>query len=131
MPRISAVGVPPQAAALVDALQLFDALPQHIRQRAVAPKSALAASEPSLRATRLRAFDDAGQLCLYRHSYTLAEIDFDSDDTPYVRVTLHEILTAVRTAAGPWLQRTQRWKPESGGAVQDSGFLRAARFSEP
>jgi hypothetical protein len=123
--------LPPTAAALVDALQLHDHLPQHVRRRAVMPRSALAAREPSLSATRLRGFDDAGQLCLYQHTYTLATVDFDSDDTPYVRVALRETVTAVRTQAGTWLQRTERVCPESGQPREDTGYRLAPRFVEP
>lgn len=125
------IALPPTAAALVDALQLHDHLPQHIRQRAVVPCRALAAREPSLSATRLRGFDDAGQLCLYQHTYTLAAVDFDGDDTPYVRVTLRETVTAVRTHAGTWLQRTERVSPESSRPLEDTGYRLEPGFVEP
>ena len=125
------IPLPPTAAALVDALQLFDHLPQHVKRRAVAPCSALAASEPSLSATRLRGFDRAGQLCLYQHTYTLAAVDFDADDTPYVRVALRETLTAVRTHAGIWLQRIERVCPEASRPREDTGYRLEPGFVEP
>ena len=125
------IPLPPMAAALVEALQLHDRLPQHIRSRAVAPRSALAAREPSLSATRLRGFDGAGRLCLYQHTYTLAAVDFDADDAPYVRVALRETVTAVRTQAGTWLQRTERVCPESSRPREDTGYRLAPGFLEP
>jgi hypothetical protein len=125
------IPLPPMAAALVDALELHAELPQHIRRRAVLPCSALAAREPSLSASRLRGFDGAGQLCLYQHAYTLAAVDFDADDSPYVRVALRETLTAVRTEAGTWLQRVERVCPESSRPREDTGYRLAPGFVEP
>jgi hypothetical protein len=122
--------MPAVVAALCDALQLHAELPQHIRHRAVLPRSALCAQEPSLGATRLRAFDAEGRLCLYWHTYTLAEVDFDAEDLPYVRVSLRETVTAVRTDAGTWLQRTQRWRPEQTAEEEDSGYRVSPRFLE-
>jgi len=120
-------------AALRDALELLLALPPHVRVRTIMPRSASRALEPSLCATRLRAFDANSMLCLYRHEYKLASVDFDAEDTPYVRVTLHETLTAVRTRDGGWLCRTERCEPEntSGHTHCDSGFHPATLLELP
>lgn len=110
--------------ALESALDLIIALPQDVRDDMLIPSRACSASEPSLSANRLRGFDAAGELCLYQHEFKLAEIDFDFDETPYVRVSLHETITAVRTRAGHWLCRVQRTEPEAASNSQhsDSGF---------
>lgn len=121
---------PQQAAFLHDpealerALDLIISLPDDVRAQMLIPNTASNADEPSLSASRLRGFDAAGALCLYQHDFKLAEIDFDFDDSPYVRVSLHETLTAVRTHAGHWLCRIQRSEPEAAGKQQhsDTGF---------
>jgi hypothetical protein len=119
------------AAALQKALDLILELPQPVRARAMLPRSATSAIEPSLFARRLRGFDAHGKLCVYQHEYKLATIDFDADDEPYVRVSLHEKITAVRTYDGSWLRRVERCEPESPDrpAPEDSGF-RVARAAE-
>jgi hypothetical protein len=105
-------------------VELLVGLPQHVRENAVLPTSASCALEPSLCASRLRGFDATGALCLYQHEFKLAEIDFDADDSPYVRVSLHEMLTAVRSHDGTWLCRCVRCEPESaaGDTYTDTGF---------
>lgn len=110
--------------ALQKALDLILGLPQHVRSRVVIPHTAVDAVEPSLSASRLRAYDSSGELCVYQHEFKLASIDFDGDDEPYVRVSLHETVTAVRTYGGQWLRRVERCEPEesSGHTHSDTGF---------
>ncbi|MET0385367.1 MAG: hypothetical protein ABW321_05380 [Polyangiales bacterium] len=117
--------------ALQNALDLILGLPQHVRARVVIPHTATSAAEPSLSATRLRGYDAAGELCVYQHEFKLASIDFDADDEPYVRVSLHETVTAVRTYGGTWLRRVERCEPEEpgGNTHSDTGFC-TTRASE-
>src|SRR4051812_38473208 len=110
--RLSAHHAPAlDLTAIESAVELIVGLPQHVRESAVLPASASCALEPSLCASRLRGFDATGALCLYQHEFKLAEIDFDGDDSPYVRVSLHETLTAVRSHDGTWLCRCVRCEP--------------------
>jgi len=123
-PRRLNVHQAPDPCAIESAVELLVTLPPHVRQNAVLPASARCALEPSLCASRLRGFDASGALCLYRHEFKLAEVDFDADDSPYVRVSLHETLTAVRSHDGTWLCRCVRCEPESaaGPTHTDTGF---------
>jgi hypothetical protein len=119
--------------ALQKALEVILGLPRHVRERMVYPESASSGREPSLCATRLRGFDRNDELCLYRHDYKIAGIDFDSEDTPYVRVSLHETITAVRTRDGIWLCRIERCEPEGapGRTHSDTGFCAAESLELP
>jgi hypothetical protein len=119
--------------ALQKALELILCLPGRVRERMVYPESASSGREPSLCATRLRGFDRNDELCLYRHEYKIAGIDFDADETPYVRVSLHETITAVRTRDGIWLCRIERCEPEGapGRTHSDTGFCAAEALELP
>jgi len=119
--------------ALQKALELILGLPSHVREHMVYPRTASSGREPSLCASRLRGFDHQDALCLYHHEYQIADVDFDADDTPYVRVSLHETITAVRTRGGSWLCRIERNEPERSArkAYLDTGFKLAETLALP
>jgi len=119
--------------ALQKALELILGLPSHVRDHMIYPQTASSGREPSLCASRLRGFDNQDELCLYHHEYQIADVDFDSDDSPYVRVSLRETITAVRTRRGYWLCRIERNQPETSSrkAYLDTGFRPAETLELP
>lgn len=79
--------------------------------------------DESVPASKWRGYDLQGNLCYYRHWFSLWD-DVADDDQPYRRLLLAESLEAWRRLDGTWIRQIQR--TEGVGACRggdfDSGF---------
>ncbi|BCB26013.1 hypothetical protein SKTS_08990 [Sulfurimicrobium lacus] len=60
-------------------------------------------SEPEARAEKVLGYDAGGEVCYYRHAYSLTESFLDADDLTCESEVFYETVTAWRLADRRWL----------------------------
>ena len=98
-------------------------LPDELRAWVIWPRQMEQFRDAEIPASKWRGIDLRGDLCYYRHRFTLWEDVYD-DEEPYRRLVLSESVEAWRAIDGRWLKRVRR--TEGGGRCKgvlfDSGF---------
>ncbi|MDD5405076.1 MAG: hypothetical protein PHZ14_11145 [Sulfuricella sp.] len=59
--------------------------------------------EPEARAEKVLGYDDKGEVCFYRHAYSLTENFLDEEGLPCESEVFYETVTAWRLADRRWL----------------------------
>jgi hypothetical protein len=79
--------------------------------------------DESVPASKWRGYDSQGNLCYYRHWFSLWD-EVTDDDEPYRRLLLAESLEAWRRRDGAWIRQIQRTEGAGvcRGGERDSGF---------
>jgi hypothetical protein len=98
-------------------------LPVELQTWVIWPLAIESFHEDSVPAAKWRGYVTCGQLCYYRHVYSLWE-DVHDDEEPYKRLVEREFFEAWRALDGRWIRSVQR----SEGGYQcrrrayDTGF---------
>jgi hypothetical protein len=98
-------------------------LPSELIAWVVWPQRVESFHDESVPAAKWRGYDAAGNLCYYRHRFTLWDDVYD-DEEPYQRLILSESLEAWRCLDGRWLRSTLRHEGSDRcrRGTYDSGF---------
>ena len=98
-------------------------LPIALHEDIVPPIRVEAFHDDGVPASKWRGYDERGDLCYYRHSFSLWD-DVVDDEEPYRRLVLSESLEAWRCHDGTWLRHLQRNQGEGHcrGDNLDKGF---------
>jgi hypothetical protein len=98
-------------------------LPVELQTWVIWPLAVESFHEESVPAAKWRGYDTCGQLCYYRHVYSLWE-DVHDDEEPFQRLVLSEFLEAWRTLDGRWIRSIQRTEGPYHCRAEpyDSGF---------
>lgn len=94
-------------------------LPLDMFGRVVMPLRVESFHDDGVPASKWRGYDVAGNLCYYRHGFSMWE-DVADDEEPYRRLVLSESLEAWRCHDGKWLRQVQR--VEGADYCQGGGF---------
>ncbi|GAB4063267.1 hypothetical protein [Uliginosibacterium sediminicola] len=108
-------------------------LPIELQDMVIAPAYIESFHDDSIPASKWRGYDSSGEICYYRHTYTLWQECFDDEDQPYLRQLEAEALEAWRCTDGSWLRRLQRngAAGECRSHTPDKGFERVAARDIP
>jgi hypothetical protein len=98
-------------------------LPLGLLDQVVWPQRVESFHDDSVPASKWRGYDTDGDLCYYRHWFSLWEDQAD-DEEPYRRLLLSESLEAWRSRDGLWVRHLQRAEGADAcrGRNLDTGF---------